>query len=66
MANVEDLITAVIVALAKTWDSKLPGFAEEFCTHMDHIRLMTPMKDFDQKDAIEKLTNGIRSPYGNL
>jgi hypothetical protein len=42
--NIDDaLLCAIIVALARTWNSKLPGFAAEFKDQIDGIKLTTPV-----------------------
>jgi hypothetical protein len=56
MSELEGLMSAIIVAVAKTWDSKLPGFCAEFQSQIDAICLQTPLDNIELRNALEKLS----------
>jgi hypothetical protein len=43
--HAEALLSAIIVALARTWEAKLPGFLAEFRTQLSVEIVNTPVND---------------------
>lgn len=58
----DDFISVIIVALAKTWDSKLPGFRDEFRTNVGILRMQTPVSELPLRDALDKLIGLLGEP----
>jgi hypothetical protein len=59
VTETEALLSAVIVALARTWDTKLPGFLSEFQSQLDHVYLQTQASEVGLRTAIEQLSRSL-------
>jgi hypothetical protein len=47
------LLCAIIAALAKTWDTKLPGYKDEFKAQLIHVHFLT--EEAEVKSGIEDI-----------
>jgi hypothetical protein len=56
----EGLIAAVVISLARTWDTKLPGFRDEFRTQMDAMYLLTPASQVALRVELEQISLALR------
>jgi hypothetical protein len=51
-----EFLAATIVALARTWDTKLPGFLAIFQAELDNIYVQTPSDHLALRNLIDKLS----------
>jgi hypothetical protein len=49
------LVSAVIVALAHTWDHKLPGFRSEFVEQLGNVYMQTSPVDVALRNALDTI-----------
>ena len=54
-----DFLAAIIVALTRTWDTKLPGFAAEFKSQVDALIVVTPVANLVLRDALGRLSDAL-------
>jgi hypothetical protein len=55
----EAFLATIIVALARTWDAKLPGFQSEFKSQIDDLCLHTPLSEMGLRTALDKLSQSL-------
>jgi hypothetical protein len=54
-----DLLAGVIIALAKTWDNKLPGYRAEFSKQLGHVYMQTPPADIALRNALDAIIQAL-------
>ena len=58
MTDDQALLCAIIVALARTWDAKLPGFLSEFQAQIDSIYVETPVST-ELRATLDQLSRSL-------
>lgn len=53
------ILSAVIVALAHTWDSRLPGYRQQFSEDLGNIYMQTPVSDLEVRNALETIIQAL-------
>jgi hypothetical protein len=60
MDDHDGFLTAIVTALARTWDAKLPGFRAEFKSQIDAMYLQTPVSNAELRAMLDKLSLSVR------
>lgn len=60
MTEDNEFIACIIVALARTWDSKLPGFLKEFQTQIDVQYLQASVNKVELRADLDTLSLSLR------
>lgn len=58
-ALTNEFLIAVLVAMAATWESRLPGFRAEFKRHIDELYFATPLSQLALRDALGALSDEL-------
>ena len=58
MTDDQALLCAIIVALARTWDAKLPGFLAEFQAQIGSIYVETPLSS-ELRTTLDQLSRSL-------
>lgn len=53
------LVSGIIIALAHTWESKLPGFRQEFRKQLSVVYVQTPPKELEARTALDTIINAL-------
>jgi hypothetical protein len=51
----DDIVSAVVIALARTWDKKLPGFLSDFKREMGIVYVQIPSEKTTLRATIDLL-----------